>query len=402
MTASINRRGFVGLGFGLGASLGISLLATSPSLAAIDNEKLNRLPAPRKGSKKQWAQENLRGGEAFIMPSMLPDFVALDEEGVRRDVRHAIAQGFCSVMPLQLGIDASTYQRLQEIVVDEAKGELYCVGVIRPGTWDSMKDTVRKMEATGISHALMYFDHNLADQNAIFQQMKMIINNTSLGIILYASPKAEIKNLDPTGLPLAAFARLADLDNVVGIKFTQELRPATSYAVAERLGDRLLLGIVDLELMLPLSLKYKMQWTGQWGIDSLQSPQQPWVNNYLALLRTGKHEQAYDLYWQYEPIASFFYDLQADLLSIGGHPWLHIKYMKWLTGGNGGLLANLNESVERVPPLNADGRQQCRKIFAKVGIKTVDLPDEAFIVGNAAYERGVRPKDLPALPQYSV
>jgi 4-hydroxy-tetrahydrodipicolinate synthase len=242
----------------------------------------------------------------------------------------------------------------------------------------------------------------LPDQQAIYEQMRSVIENTSLGIILYARPEEAIKKMDPTGLPMDAFDRLADLDSVIGVKFTQTLRPAAAYALAERLGDRLLLGVIDLELTLPISLKYKLQWTGQWAIDCLQSPDHPWVNQFLELLRTGKNREAYELYWRFEPIASAFYALQAPSLKIGGHPWVHIKYMKWLTGGNGGLIPDLKTAPKYVPHLDGEGRAQCREIFARVGIKTVNLPDEAFVVGNAAYESGIRLKDLAATPQYIV
>jgi len=304
-------------------------------------------------------------------------------------------------MPLPIGIDSKTDVAMQKIIADEAKGKILTVGIIRPGSWQEKKQSVRDMESQGISHVLMYFNPALSSQEAIYPQMHEIISNTSLGIMLYSKPSKSILLLDPTGVPLAAFNKLADHDNVVGVKFTQTLRPLTCYGIAEQLGDRLLLGVVDLEIMMTLSAKYNMQWTGQWGIDSLQSPQTPWVNQFLALLRTGKHKEAYELYWRYEPIATHFFQLQEPSLSIGGHPWLHIKYMKWLTGGNGGLLADLHETPEYVPHLDAAGRTQCREIFKQVGIKTVDLPDEAFVVGNAAYERGVRAKDLPTLPQYS-
>ena len=350
-------------------------------------------------SKKVWAKQALRGGESFVMPSMQPDMKSLDEEGVRRDVRHAVKQGFCSIMPLVLGIDAKIERQYQEIVADEAKGKILTVGVIRAGKWDDMADKVKLMERQGFSHALMYFPA-LASQDAVYQNMRSIISNTSLGVALYASPTPAMTKLDPTGLPMDAFDRLADLDSVIGIKFTQELRPATAFTVAERLGDRLLMAVVDLEVMLLLSLKYSMQWTGQWAIDSLQSPEKPWVTEFLELMRVGNGKAARELYWKYEPIATGFYDLQRPSLSIGGHPWVHIKYMKWLTGGNGGLLPDLHATPESIPHLDAAGRALCRELFARVGIATVSLPDEAFVVGNAAYERGVRVSDLAALPQY--
>ena len=388
----IGRREFIGTG----ALAGLAML--SPQLRANDQMSPHSTAAK---SRKAWAAASLRGGESFVMPSMQPDMKTLDEEGIRRDVRHAVAQGFCSILPLPaLGIDAQTDLRFQEIVADEAKDKILTVGVIRPGAWKDQARNVRLMERQGISHALMYFDASLASQDAMYSQMRETIENTSLGIILYASPKPAVGRFDPTGLPMEAFDRLADIDSVVGIKFTQELRPATALAVAERLADRLLLGVVDLELMLLLALRYRMQWTGQWAIDSLQSPEQPWVGEFLAKLSEGDTEAATALYWRYEPIASGFYALQAPSLRIGGHPWMHIKYMKWLTGGNGGLLADMRATPESMPHLDAAGRARCRELFAKVGIRTVDLPEEAFIVGNAAYDRGVRAKDLVARPQY--
>ena len=390
----VDRRQFIGAS----ALTGIALLSHNFAQAA--NKSVLRRNAENGESRKAWSKTNLRGGESFVMPSMQADLKQLDEAGIRRDVRHAIAQGFCSIMPLPLGIDADTDRRFQTIVADEARGKILTVGVIRPGKPQEMADKVRLMEKQGISHALMYFDPSLSSQDAIYARMRDVVANTSLGIVLYASPNPAVARLDPTGLPMEAFDRLADLDNVIGIKFTQELRPATAFTVAERLGDRLLLAVVDLEVMLLLSLKYSMQWTGQWAIDSLQSPQQPWVGEFLELLRVGKNKEASELYWRYEAIASGFYALQAPSLSIGGHPWIHIKYMKWLTGGNGGLLPDLHATAESIPHLDAAGRAQCRELFSRVRIDTVDLPDEAFIVGNAAYERGVRAKDLAALPQY--
>jgi 4-hydroxy-tetrahydrodipicolinate synthase len=353
-------------------------------------------------SRKAWAKHALRGGESFVMTSMQPDLKTLDEEGIRRDVRHAIAQGFCSILPLTLAIDAKTEKQFHEIVADEGKGKILTVGVIRAGKWEESEGRVRQMESQGFSHALLYFNPALASQEAMYQQMRGIVEKTSLGIVLYASPNSAVAKFDPTGLPMDAFDRLSDLDNVIGIKFTQELRAATALTIAQRLGDRLQLAVVDLEVMLLLALKYPMQWTGQWAIDSVQSPDRPWVGEFLELLRTGDLESARALYWRYEPIASGFYALQEPSLVIGGHPWMHIKYMKWLTGGNGGLLPDQRTTPEMVPHLDAAGRRLCRDLFAKVGIKTTDLPDEAFVVGNAAYERGVRVKDFGSLPQYVV
>jgi len=378
---SISRRGFLGAG-ALGALALAGAGADPTALLARPRSPLSpNAPAAARG--KAWAREHLRGAESFILPAMTPDFKGVDEEGLRREVRHSIAQGFCSIQPLGTGLDRAAARRMTEIVADEARGKIWLVG-----------------GSEHCSHRLLYFDDRLSTQEQMHEQMAAAIAETDQAIVLYARPRDATRRLDPTGLPLDAFDRLADLDQVVAVKFTQLLRPATAYAVARRLGDRLLLGVVDLELMLPLSLEYPMQWTGQWAVDSLQSPEKPWVGEFLALLSRGAHDEAYRLYWQFEPAATAFYQLQAPSLSIGGHPWVHIKYLKWLTGGNGGLLADLDQPAEYVPHLDAAGRRACREALESVGIGTVELPDEAFVVGNAAYERGVRAADLPTLPQY--
>ncbi|MDX1489910.1 MAG: hypothetical protein R3332_01375 [Pseudohongiellaceae bacterium] len=392
---SVKRRNFM-----MTSAAALSALAVSNSAFSANTKRPPNAGFSDLSTKKLWALRNLRGGESFILPSVGPDLKTIDEEAIRRELRHSIANGFCSVLPVPVGLDSANTALMSSIIADEAKDDILQVGLIRPGTLSQMEPQLREMEQRGVSHALMYFNPELASQDAMAEQMLSIIENTSLAIVLYAKPSAAITHLDPTGLPLDAFDRLADHDSVVAVKFTQTLRPATAYALAERVGDRLLLGVVDIELMLALSLKYPIQWTGQWAIESLQSPQKPWMSEFLNLMRKKDYQDAYDLYWQYEKIASNFYALQEPSLSIGGHPWMHIKYMKWLTGGNGGLLPQLNESPEFVPHLDAEARAQCRAIYAEVGIPTVDLPDEAFIVGNAAYERGVRASDFASLPQY--
>ncbi len=396
----IGRRNFLKTGVTVSGAALAAGLAGSSSLAQKEDNSVSTTTSLPQGIMKAWAAKNLRGGESFVMPSFAPDFGDFDEEGVRRDVRHAIAQGFCSTLPLSHGLRGESSRRFREVVAEEASGKIFTVGIISGTDWSRLEPSIRYAESIGISHALMYFNPRLNSQQEMYEQMAEVLEQTNMAVVLYAKPDMTISHLDPTGLPLETFDRLADHDQVVAVKFTQLIRTASAYAVAETVGDRLHLGVVDLEMMLPLALKYPMQWTGQWAIDSLQSPEIPWVSQFLELLRTGKNQEAYELYWQYEPIATAFYELQAPSLTIGGHPWVHIKYMKWLTGGNGGLLADYNSSIDYVPHLDQAGREKCREAFAKVGINTTELPDEAFVVGNAAYERGVRVNDLTALPQY--
>ena len=78
----------------------------------------------------------------------------------------------------------------------------------------------------------MMIDSTLPSQDAIYEEMLSVIDNTSMGILLYAAPRAALRALDPTGIPLDAFDRLADHPNVVGIKLTQIIRPAAALGTA--------------------------------------------------------------------------------------------------------------------------------------------------------------------------
>src|SRR4051812_47016495 len=105
---SFDRRQFMGMS----ALTGVGIMTSSVAISE-KGLPVRRNAAPGE-SKKVWAKNNLRGGESFVMTSMQPDLKTLDEEGIRHDVRHAIAQGFCSILPLTLGIDANTDKQFQE------------------------------------------------------------------------------------------------------------------------------------------------------------------------------------------------------------------------------------------------------------------------------------------------
>jgi hypothetical protein len=51
-----------------------------------------------KREAKKWARQYLKGLEAVIFPSFTPDLQNLDEEGIRYDVNHLVANGFTYAM----------------------------------------------------------------------------------------------------------------------------------------------------------------------------------------------------------------------------------------------------------------------------------------------------------------
>lgn len=357
--------------------------------------------APQDEDRKAWARRTLRGVETFVLPSFTPDLRSLDEAGIRADVRHAADQGFLSVLPTPVGLSSAESDQLSEIVADEARRrDLLTVTSIYTTARDTQAAQIKRAEQRGCTHAILLNDNKLESQEEIYRRMAAVIGQTSMAVVLYASPHPNIAKLDPTGVPLEAFDRLADLPNVVAIKLTQDISPAAAFEVANRVGDRLLIGPVQLALAPLLAEKYPMQWSGQWAIDALQSPGRRLAVEFMGLMGEGKIREAMRVYWEMHPAAQSFYSLQRASLSVGGHPWNHIKYYQWLTGGNGGVMRDLNLPVEAMPPLDAAGRQHCRDGMRSSGLAVTDLPEEAFIIGNAAYAAGARVSSGATIPQY--
>jgi len=80
-----------------------------------------------KSEAKDWAKQNLKGLETVIFPSFTPGLEILDEEGIRYDVNHIIANGFTSIMvsPESCGMTFEERKKLVEIVCDEARGKVH-------------------------------------------------------------------------------------------------------------------------------------------------------------------------------------------------------------------------------------------------------------------------------------
>ena len=79
-----------------------------------------------KSEAKAWAKKHYHGLDGVIQPSYTPDLEALDEEGIRHDVRHNIDKGMFSVFCAAEVSALSSEERKQfvRIVAEEAKGKV--------------------------------------------------------------------------------------------------------------------------------------------------------------------------------------------------------------------------------------------------------------------------------------
>jgi 4-hydroxy-tetrahydrodipicolinate synthase len=202
------------------------------------------------------------------------------------------------------------------------------------------------------------------------------------------------------GVPINVFDRLADLPNVVAVKVSQPVSMTATMQLCERTCDRLIIGPTNLDFVPILAKHYHQQWSGQWNVEAVQSPEKPYGVEMMKLFGKGEYEEAMKIFNLIEPLHTAFFQLQAQYIRQANHPWGHNKYYQWVVGGNGGLMRNLHYKNEEVQPLDAKEREKIRNLYHSVGMETVTAPEEEFVVGKAAYARGVRAKDLPETPYY--
>ena len=396
----MNRRDFsktVGAGvLGAGASaIGASAVRAATKIQTAPPKA--KVSSAAESEKKQWAREHLKGLGSLVMPTFAPDFKSLDEEGIRQDVRHRIRQGFCETMVSATGANAEQSKRVNEIVREEAQGKML-ISIIVGGDGDAAIASLENAAKRGVSHALLTFPGNLKPETEeeVYAHYRKVIDATSLPVLLYGVGVDSLRRFHPSGVPLNVFDRLADHPSVVGMKLTQSMPAGLAYEICDRLSNRLLMGLVNLDLVPAMGRHYKnVQWSSQWITDSVQSPEKPYGVELMTLVSKGRMTEAMKVYWQMQPLIDLIYDIQGRLLPT--HPWQHMKYYQWVMGGNGGLLPL--EGRGAGPALDASARQRIRDTCKKVGI-AADRPDEEFMVGRIAYAKGIKASDLSSKPHY--
>jgi 4-hydroxy-tetrahydrodipicolinate synthase len=221
--------------------------------------------------------------------------------------------------------------------------------------------------------------------------------------MLYAAAgRRSFPALGPAGQPLDVYDRIADLPNTVAVKVSQPVSLTSTLQLAQRVGDRLSLGPVNLDFLPLLAREVPIAWSGQWNAEAIQTPDVQIGNRMLAAADSGDFAELDRLAVQIEPVLSHFFGVQAPIIRKGAHPWQHNRYYQWLGGGNGGLLPRDPHAPDgAIPDLTASARKATRAAFARSGLTPTDAPDEQFVVGRASWARGVRPEGLKELPYYT-
>lgn len=335
-----------------------------------------------KTERKAWAREHFRGIENVLLPSFTADLSALDEEGIRLDVRQSKRHGFFgSLCSVETGLTPEEKVRFVEIACDEA-GDDYGIAISLAGdTLEQDLELLQAAEKAGATHGLLSFPQAFLpkSQDDIYDYGKRLADSTDMGIYLFVSDKFGFHRFHPSGVPFDAYEKLADLPNVIAMK-VGGMDAGMIYTCFERFSDRLLVTSVNIGLIPLLRKSYDVRWTGAWTAEALQSPEHPHAVRMMDLLLEGKTEEAMQTYWRMAPALGSMMKIMAPLIPTGTYHWPLLKYQQWLSGGNGGLT--------RQPAMRVFQRDLAviRGGLAAVGVQCPD-PDEEFFLGRSVVAR---------------
>jgi len=339
-------------------------------------------------ARLEWAKAHFRGFENVLVASFTPDLESLDEDGIRLDVRQSVAHGFFSALCAPAGLTHEEMLRFVEIAVDEAAGRIAVGAALQAPSEAQMGELLAHCERVGCQHVLLDLPREGSAGELIAYGLEYA-RATNLGIYLWMATVHNFQRFHPNGIPYEVFDRLADEPNIIALK-VGSMDPAVVFELFERYNERMLIGSLWPALM-PFAIEsYGQQWSGAWSVEAVQSPATPYATDFFNLMMAGRYDEGMKLYWNHVmPGFGAMMKMMGKYMATGAHPWELIKYYQFCVGGNGGPM-RVDPEFPDIPPVGAEDMAFVRQTYRRIGVPVTDLPDEAFRVGRANWEKGIR------------
>ena len=156
-------------------------------------------------------------GTALVTPFQ-PDF-SLDEAALRKLLQRQICGGVDFLVPCGTTGESPTltrreHLRVVEITLQEGAGKMPVVAGAGGYNTQEVMDLARELESVGANGLLSVTPYyNKPTQEGLYQHYRAIARSTRLPIVLYNVPGRCGTNLEPSTVK-----RLAEIDNIVGLK----------------------------------------------------------------------------------------------------------------------------------------------------------------------------------------
>jgi dihydrodipicolinate synthase/N-acetylneuraminate lyase len=292
-----------------------------------------------KAEAKSWALEHLKGVCNVIIPSFKSDLSGLNEAGIRHDVRRNMELGFSGALLVsEAGTTLDEMREFMDIAVDEAGGQHQ---ILLHGTFDTADQIVEMChaaESAGLDAVLLGHPNSFYPKTSqdIVDYTKSVCGQIDLGVVLFCAVHWNFQRIHSSGYPMEAVVELADVENVIGVKF-EVGRPGAlgNYECFRQLAGKDVVVSDPFEPNAPIWTDlFNMQWVGTSNYEYYKDA----IPKMFEALTDGRRDEALDIYWQIQPARVMRGTLQAE---FGGANFIHRylwKYQAWLNGYNGGPL----------------------------------------------------------------
>ncbi len=312
-----------------------------------------------KADAKAYAREHFRGVWAATTTPFRDD-LSLDEEGMRRNLRHWIRD-------LQLGglfvsgkqgeffsMSVAERKRTFELAVEEARGHCGIVTSCSDANLDVVLELARHSQDIGADYVVvhspvLHFHHD--PEETVYEYYRYLSEQLDIGITLWNHPDCGYE-MSPE-----LCARIAELPNIVAIKYSvarEKYRRLTELA-----GDKILVSTASEEEWLDNIIELGWQlYLCSTPPFLLQTSADQRINEYTRLAFEGRHAEARAVRDSLEPARQAFRSARPS-----GTPQAYTKY--WLE-----LLGQVGGPVRR-PLLNLTEAQRAaaRDALARSGLK---------------------------------
>ncbi|UCG11198.1 MAG: 4-hydroxy-tetrahydrodipicolinate synthase [Deltaproteobacteria bacterium] len=156
-----------------------------------------------------------------VLPAIVTPFKngAVDEEGLRNLIEFLIENGVHGIVPCGTTGESATlsheeHDRVVETAVKQVDGRVPVVaGTGSNNTAEAIRLTAhaKKVGADGVLMISPYY--NKPTQEGLYQHYKKVAEAVDIPIVVYNIPGRTAVNIEPS-----TFARLAEIDNIVGVK----------------------------------------------------------------------------------------------------------------------------------------------------------------------------------------
>jgi 4-hydroxy-tetrahydrodipicolinate synthase len=326
---------------------------------------------------RAWTRENLRGVANVVIASYNPETLALNEAGIRHDIRREIELGYVgTLMVSETALTIDEYIRMIEVSADEADGRLILIHHASFNTLEENVAAIQRAEKAGAELALLSYPPSFypENENDIYEYTRAVCSATSMGVILFPVPLWDFERIHPACLSMDLMERLLDdIPNIVAIKAEGGVPSVGGFAQAwNRFSDQVVVTMPLVHQAIPLATLVPMQVIATSNSEYFGDS----VPRMMQLVQEGRQDEAMEIFWRLDP-ALRANNAVADITTAGHivHRWAW-KYQAWLNGFNGGPL--------RMPTARLTTRQMrvFRQALVEAGVDVTPDMDELYLQGR--------------------